>query len=213
MGARQDGGAGSAGPRKAPASKAGARKPGELVVVGGVGCRRQRPARAKDWTRAKEAAFLAALSDTCNVTLAAEIARVGNSTVYGHRARDAAFRDGWAAAIAQGYARLEIETLERALNGSVRTIVHKDGREETHVEYSDRVALALLKMHRDTADLPARREREEAAWSPGDVDELRAKILAKLTRVRERIVARDEGTAVELPEPGEGDEPSEESGA
>ncbi|MCA1653355.1 MAG: hypothetical protein LC656_04005 [Sphingomonadales bacterium] len=155
----------------------------ELVLVGGK-TTQKRAVRTKDWTKNKEKEFLAALSGTCNVTLAAKKAGVGNTTVYARRAKDAAFRDGWANAIAQGYARLEIETLERALNGSIHTIVHKDGREEVQIEYSDRVALALLRMHRDTAETPARREREEASYSEEEVEELRAKIAAKLERVR-----------------------------
>lgn len=66
----------------------------ELTVIGGT-TPRKRVAGRRDWTNAKEAKFLAALSETCNVTLAAKLARVGNTTVYARRAKDAAFRDGW----------------------------------------------------------------------------------------------------------------------
>ena len=140
-----------------------------------------KPAR---WTKKKEQDFLNALSDTCNVTLAAKMAGVGNTTVYTRRGADAAFRDGWARAIAQGYARLEIETLERALRGSVRTITNKDGSTETQVEYSDRVALTLLRMHRDMAEVPDKRDRQDARMSAEEVEELRARLAAKLERVR-----------------------------
>ena len=138
------------------------RKKQELVLAGGgtAGLVR-RPARRRDWSLAKERKFLETLAETCNVTLSAKAAKVGNSVCYKKRARDAAFRRAWGEAIAQGYARLEIETLERAINGTMRTIVHKDGREEVVVEHSDRVALALLRMHRDTAAEPGRRERSE----------------------------------------------------
>ena len=129
----------------------GARKT-ELVVVGGPAPRRQ-AARKAGWTKAKELRFLEALSDTCNVRLSATRARVANGTVYKRRAKDAAFRDGWARALAQGYARLEIETLERAINGTMRTIVHKDGREEVVVEHSDRVAGAAATAGRGLVNL------------------------------------------------------------
>ena len=157
------------------------------AASGATGTRRKRKAARNGWTIAKEAAFLSALSDMPNVKLAATLAKVGNSTVYAHRAKDAAFRDGWAEAMAQGYARLEIETLERAINGSVRTIIRKDGSEERQVEYSDRLALALLRMHRDTAATPDRRERDEARYAPEEVAELRERIALKLERIRARI--------------------------
>lgn len=154
-----------------------------LVLVGGARAKR-RPSGRKDWTATKERKFLEALSDTCNVTLAAKIAGVGNTTVYSRRAKDAAFRDGWVKAIAQGYARLELEMIERALKGSVRVIEHRDGRKETVVEYPDRVALTLLKMHRDTAAEPERIERQEAEYSEEEVAELRQRIFDKLMRLR-----------------------------
>ena len=168
------------------------------LTVSGCTAPQRRAAHKGTWTKAKETRFLEALSDTCNVRLSARRAKVGNSTVYQHRLKDAAFRDGWARAIAQGYARLEIETLERAINGTMRTIVHKDGREEVVVEHSDRVALALLRMHRDTAAEPGRREREEAQYSAEEIAEVRARIVAKLERMRLaclRAPARDDEDA------------------
>ena len=161
----------------------------QLTIIAGKSAHR-RKAKPRDWTRAKEAKFLGALAETCNVTLSAELAGVSGTTVYRHRAKDAAFRDGWDRALAQGFARLEIEMLERALRGSVRTIVHKDLSVETMVEYPDRIGLALLKMHRDRAEAPARRERDEAAMSAEEIIELRDKIMAKLERVTEQAQAR-----------------------
>ena len=179
----------------------------------GAGKPIKRPAARRDWTGAKEARFLAVLAATCNVTLAAKRARVANSTVYARRAKDAAFRDGWARAIAQGYARLEIETLERAISGSMRTIVHKDGSAVETVEYDDRVALALLRMHRDTAREPERHEEMVAAVSDDEAQELRDKLMAKLKRVRVQLLgaakAEADGwdaigpPALELPAPGD----------
>lgn len=161
----------------------------EYVSEGGAsGKPRQRAATRRDWTEAKEAKFLEVLTLTCNVTLAAQRAKVGNSTVYVRRARDAAFRDGWARAIAQGYARLEIETLERAINGEMRTIVHKDGSAEARVEYNDRVALTLLRMHRDISGEPERREEQAAAIGEDGADELRDRLMAKLKRVRVQLL-------------------------
>ena len=65
-----------------------------MTIIAGKSAHR-RKAKPRDWTRAKEAKFLGALAETCNVTLSAELAGVSGTTVYRHRAKDAAFRDGW----------------------------------------------------------------------------------------------------------------------
>lgn len=138
------------------------------------------------WREGAEARFLDALATSCNVRLSARRAGVSASAAYARRRIDAAFRDGWAKAIAQGYARLEIETLERALNGTRRTIEHRDGRSEERFDYDARTALTLLKMHRDTAEIPARRERQDTQMSEEEIEELRRKIVEKLERLREQ---------------------------
>ena len=59
----------------------------ELVLQAGRGGRaplKRKPVK-RDWTKAKEAKFIEQLAVTCNVTLAAELAKVGNSTVYSRR--------------------------------------------------------------------------------------------------------------------------------
>ena len=173
-----------------------ARKKQELVLAGGgtAGLVR-RPARRRDWSLAKERKFLEMLAETCNVTLSAKVAKVGNSVCYKRRARDAAFRRAWGEAIAQGYARLEIETLERAINGTMRTIVRKDGSEEEVVEYDPRTALALLRHHRDTAREPDLREEAAAAVSPEEVLEARNNILFKLKKIRVELLGKAAGEA------------------
>jgi hypothetical protein len=62
----------------------GGRKSKELVVAGGA-----RPivrkARRREWTRAREKQFLTALSETCNVTVAAEAAGISLTAAYVRR--------------------------------------------------------------------------------------------------------------------------------
>lgn len=190
----------------------------ELVTVRTAsGKPQRRPAGRRGWTAKKEARFLALLAETCNVSFAAEQARVANSTVYARRAKDAAFRDGWARAIAQGYARLEMETLERAINGEMRTIVLPDKSIVERTEYNDRVALALLRMHRDTAGEPERREAIVAALGEEGGDELRDKLIAKLKRVRVTLLgaarAEEGGWAAIGPPALELDAPGDDDGA
>lgn len=149
------------------------------AVDGGTRPRR----RAKDgrsWTPAKERAFLAALAASCNVKYAAGEAGVSVSNIYVRRGKDAAFRRGWDKALAQGYAALELEMLKRALHGVEKTITARDGSTTTVTEYSDRVGLALLRMHRDTV------VEAESEIADAEADEARERIIAKLERLRER---------------------------
>jgi hypothetical protein len=155
-----------------------------LAVIGGAMPKARKP-RGNEWTKAKEQAFLTTLSETCNVTLAAEGAGMSTSSVYARRKKVAAFRAGWREALAAAYQRLELVLLDRALNGTEKLVVRKDGSEERMREYPNQIALHLLKMHRESA--------VEAAAEPSDaeVEELRQRLYDKLERVRKREEARE----------------------
>jgi phage terminase small subunit len=157
----------------------GGRKSKELVVAGGA-----RPivrkARRREWTRAREKQFLTALSETCNVTVAAEAAGISLTAAYVRRKKVAAFRAGWAEAIATAYQRLELVMLDRALNGTEKIVVRKDGSEERMREYPNQIAMHLLKMHRDSA-MEAIEEPAEA-----EIEEVRERLFQKLQRLRNR---------------------------
>jgi hypothetical protein len=102
---------------------------------------------------------------------------------YKRRKQNAAFRAGWAEAIGSAYQRLELVMLERALNGTEKIVVRKDGSEERMREYPNQIALHLLKMHRDSA-AEAIEEPAEA-----DIEELRQRLFDKLQRLRKRVDA------------------------
>lgn len=158
----------------------------ELTIVGGSKPQKRKP-RENDWTKAKEELFLTALGDTCNVTAAADAAGVSVSGAYKRRRKVAAFRAGWAEAIAAAYQRLELVMLDRALNGTEKIVVRKDGSEERMREYPNQIALHLLKMYRDSA-VEAVEEPAEA-----DIDEVRRRLFDKLQRLRKRISAQAHG--------------------
>ena len=158
----------------------------ELRVVGSTKPKVRRP-RRNEWTRAKERTFFTALAETCNVKLAAETAAMSVAGAYWRRKRDAAFRAGWAEAIGAAYQRLELVMLDRALNGTEKVVVRKDGSEERMREYPNQIAMHLLKMHRDSA-MQAIEEPDEA-----DVADVRARLVEKLERLRRRFEAEDEG--------------------
>ena len=159
----------------------------ELVLVGGKKTQ-QRKASKRDWSKKNAEDFLSALSETCNVTLAAAEAGVSVSAAYRRRKADAGFRGAWMEAIGTAYQRLEMVLLERAFVGTEKLVRRKDGSEERMVEYPNQLALTLLKMHRDTA-VEATTEKIE----PDDVDEVRERVLAKLERLRKREEAATAG--------------------
>ena len=155
-------------------------KRGKLVLVGRAEPKRRRP-RKHEWTEAKERRFVETLADTCNVTLAVEAAGMSLTSAYNRRKTHAAFRAAWAEAIATAYQRLELVLLDRALNGTEKIVRRKDGSEEHMRDYSNTVALTLLRMHRDSA-AEAMNEPE-----PADVDEIRQRLVEKLERLKLRF--------------------------
>jgi hypothetical protein len=156
----------------------------ELVLVSGKKPQ-MRKASGRGWTRAKEEAFVNALAETCNLTIAAAEAGVSVSSARERRRTNARFRAGCAEAIAFAYHRLELATLERSLNGTEKIIIRKDGSEERVREYPMATALTLLRMHRETA--------AEAADEPveADIEEVRERLFQRLQRLRQRMDAEE----------------------
>ena len=155
-------------------------KANSALVLEGGSRKRQVRTSYRSWTKAKERKFLEALATCCNVKLAAKMAKVGTSAAYVRRQKNAAFRTAWETALATGYAQLELMMLERALHGVEKVVIARDGTKTVMREYSDRVALALLRMHRDTA---------KTADEPVDdleYEEAKERIIARLERLRER---------------------------
>lgn len=156
-----------------------------LILESGKRVRTVRPSY-RSWTSAKQKAFLAALGESCNVKLAARKAGLSTSQAYVRRAKDASFRAGWDQALAAGYAQLEMMLLERALHGVEKRVTSRDGTTTVMREYSDRVALALLRMHRENASF-GDEQVEDAEW-----EEARERIVERLQRLRDAdAVARD----------------------
>lgn len=134
----------------------------------------------REWTKAKTEAFVAALAETCNVTAAAAAAGISHSAVYARRLRDAEFRASWAVALREGYARLELMLLERAMNGTVKTVERSGGGVDRTTEYPNAMAMRLLHLHRSSA------AAAEAEPAPEDIEAVRERILRKLAAVKRR---------------------------
>ncbi len=170
---------------------------GGLVLSKYRGAPQRRTKRRSDWTKAMANRFVETLADTCNVTLASAAIGRSISNVYKWRGKDASFRAGWDQAIAVGYSRLELMLLERALHGVQKTVVARDGTLSVMREYPDRVALTLLRMHRETAALA------EESVDGREHDEACERIIAKLGRLKERdAAATDEPDGLETKSAG-----------
>ena len=157
-------------------------KADELVLVGGDKAQ-YRKATGREWSKSKLEKFLSVLAETCNVTQASAEAGVSVSAAYRRRKANAGFRTAWLEAIGSAYQRLELVLLERAFIGTEKIVRRKDGSEERMMEYPNQLALTLLKMHRDTA------VEANAEIAPGDVEEIRERLIQKLQRLRKRDAA------------------------
>ena len=165
--------------------------------------------RAKrDWSKAKAERFLTVLGQTCNVSEACRRSRVPMTVAYRRRKMDAGFRAAWAEAIAVAYSRLEMILLERAFNGVEKVIRRRDGSEERMVEYSDRLALHLLKMHRETAI------EAETEMAGEDAGEIRERLVRKLQRLKQRDEEQEaQGARLRGAAPRDGDPEERDGGA
>jgi hypothetical protein len=104
------------------------------------------------------------------------------SGLYKHRATNAKFRAAWDKALDAAYAMLETEMLDRARNGFNKEVVVKDGTVTKIKVISNRLGLALLRMHLDRV-AKIRAEQDERPFEQ-DASALRAEILARLERMR-----------------------------
>lgn len=137
--------------------------------------------------------FFATLAETCNVKRSCKAAGISPQRCYEKRKDDAGFRQRWGEALAAGYAKLEMVLLERALVGSVKTTTVTDSKDQVDVstkttkvrEYNNALAMSLLKMHRDTV-----RDVEDREIGAAEVEEARARIIARLDRIKAKVDAR-----------------------
>ena len=120
-----------------------------------------------------------------SVSLAARAINRSISSVYKQRATNAVFRASWDQALAIGYSRLEMMMLERALHGVEKIVVLKSGESTVMREYPDRIALALLRMHRENV------ATTDDGVDDEDYQEACARIIERLGRLRERDAEED----------------------
>jgi hypothetical protein len=97
-----------------------------------------------DWERV----FLEALRKTPNVSAACASAGVARKTAYAHRNADPEFAAAWDDALEQSTDSLVGECYRRACQGTERPVFHQGEECGRIKEYSDTLAIFLLKAHR-----------------------------------------------------------------
>ena len=105
-------------------------------------------ARPLQWNEERRKALLDQLAMTSNVAASERAAGMMPGSAYRERRKSPEFREAWGEALAEGYSRLEMEMLHRAIEGVAKRVTKTEAGSET-VEYSDRIGMALLTAHRD----------------------------------------------------------------
>lgn len=92
--------------------------------------------------------FLGELAQWPNVSRACRIAGVSRQSAYRHRGEFPDFASAWDDALEIGLDRWEEETARRAFEGVDKPIVYQGEVTGTFKEYSDTLAVTMLKAHR-----------------------------------------------------------------
>lgn len=98
-------------------------------------------------TPEKLTAFLAALAETCNVGRACTAVGISRYTAYKWRKEQPEFAAEWDDAMRAGLLALEDEAHRRAFEGSDRPVFFQGRQVSVVREYSDTLAIFLLKAH------------------------------------------------------------------
>lgn len=120
--------------------------------------------------------FLAALGETCNVSLAARESGRQAQLFYHLRRRDSGFRAAWLEALSSGYDHLEMELLHRARFGTPRDVFHQGRKTATTRTFNDGAALRLLHFHRKTVEPMRAADRGGRRDGAAIFDELAARL-------------------------------------
>lgn len=130
------------------------------------------------WTEDAEAKFIDTLSASCNVRLAAAAAGFSTEAIYRRRRNDPGFAERWHAALAQGYARIEMALVARAADTMEGIAPDSDSPIPTMTVGE---MIAILKLHRSSVT----GEGNHPGWRarPRSLAEVRASILTKFEAI------------------------------
>jgi hypothetical protein len=106
------------------------------------------PQPKKEGKKTWQERFLEALGLCANVRRACLVANVARSAAYAHRAENTAFAAQWDSVLDDAVDWLEEEVWTRAKDGTERPVYQGGAMVGTVREYSDTLAVLLLKAHR-----------------------------------------------------------------
>jgi len=115
------------------------------------------------WSAERRARFLETLALTSNVSASERAAEMPPSSAYKERNRDPEFHAAWEQALHEGYDRLELQLLQRAIKGQRKPVRDKGKIVGYNTEFSEKLALTLLGVHRQNVRGGARQAQESAA--------------------------------------------------
>jgi hypothetical protein len=168
-------------------------------TCGGIQTVRRTARPRKDaWTPLLRERFLVTLAETCNVKMACAAAGKSDVGAYKLRQRDPSFRAAWRRALGEGYARLEIQLLERALIGEAKLREAIDVADPARAidllgRYSPRTAELLYRTHRAEALAGDAADDDDAGDGEAERQGLIASIMAKLAAAEATLIAERGG--------------------
>ena len=132
------------------------------------------------FTPEKAEAFFAALAETANVSKACAAIAVSRRTAYNWREADPGFAAGWDRAMKAAVLGLEDEAHRRAFEGVDKPVFYQGDECGTIREYSDTLAIFLLKAHNPEKYRENSKVELEANIRVNDMtdEEIRAEIAA-----------------------------------
>lgn len=132
------------------------------------------------FTPEKAEAFFAALAETANVTKACAAIAITRRTAYNWREADPGFAAGWDRAMKAAVLGLEDEAHRRAFEGLDKPVFYQGEECGTVREYSDTLAIFLLKAHNPEKYRENSKVELEANIRVNDMtdEEIRAEIAA-----------------------------------
>lgn len=173
-------------------------KPDFIVRTDSDGTARAVGMARRSWTTKMRAKFLGELASHGNVTRAARFVGLSAESAYKQRHKLSLFAMGWDMAIATGTAALRANLVEAArATFDPDAVPGPDPEKMRKVSVAEAIHIVKLKSGEGSlvaGPLPLGKGQRCSSCppeNPEEVLELRAKILAKLERVRERVIARN----------------------
>jgi len=156
----------------------------QLTVVSTDGCSghgsaQLQPQRPNRWDAAKEQRFLEMLAVTANVRASLREVGMTSTSLYHRRRTRPAFARAWNQALDEGYALVEAQALDRAINGVPSVIDPKRPELVVTRPASDRIILTLIAAHAKRVGAT----RAKRAAMPDDPDRVMRRLRDQLDKL------------------------------